>query len=1324
MSRLRRGSLALTSALALVTATLAVQPPATAQALPPAPQAQPYQPLTLKGVGKGPHTVTLITGDKVTLTDTGGGRYAIGQDGGPRSDGRFPSLFVRSGPDGVYVLPDDAFPAIQSGTLDRELFNVKYLAENGYTDAETERLPVIVQYPEGFAAAKGSADAIPASVPTATLESINAAALDVAKGEAGAFWAALHAEPDAKGRAGLRGGVGKVWLDRKVTADLSESVPQVGAPEAWKGGHDGTGVTVAVLDTGVDAAHPDLAGKIAEARSFVPDESAQDGHGHGTHVASTVAGSGAASGGANKGVAPGARLLVGKVLDNSGSGTESGIVDAMEWATASGAKVVSLSLGANATDGTDPMSQAVNDLTAATGALFVIAAGNVGTPESVSTPGTADAALTVAAVDKADQQAWFSSQGPRVGDAALKPDITAPGVDIAAARASGTAMGSPVDDHYTKASGTSMATPHVAGAAAIVAQAHPDWTPQQLKAALMSTVKDVGGTVYQRGAGRLDVARAASQTVFAATPNLDFGLLDESGKPLTRELAYTNLGDQPVTLTLTAALGETRLSTADATLTVPAKGTAATTVTLVTQGLELGTYSGAVTAQADGVRLTTPAGAVREAPTYQLTIRTLGRDGKPRTPFAQDVVDLEGRKGHLSPHLIVDEGVVVTRVPAGTVSVLQVMEWIDADSRSNRVWLFDPELTITGDTEITMDARKASQVRFSTPRPAEPLNNAFTSFYQRTNAKGEVFAGSVLQTVPIGSWGKLWVLPTKKVTKGAFRFATQWTLGQSEIAMSVRGRGKMELNPAANLHWQGEVNHHPDWTPFTGTKDLLLTDVGQGTPEELAGRDLRGRLVLMAAEGTVDFLGNPTCGVQIERIGAVRDAGAAGLVIYPTQDSGCPIPLPIWQKPFTGDPKPLGIANAYVSTKEGLALREQAGRGPLTIRVTGTPHSPYTYALSPYEEGRIPSSMHYTVRERDVARVDLDIRAPKPGGYWEWTLAYKQDDAQRWSVSPSDSDVAGIAPQVRTEYVWPTDPSVVHIRGMAPDPKGTNGVHSRYLTEVYKRPGRIGQVWFAPGTPGAATVSDAAAALPDPKAGVLKEQGLGINCAICVQGDKLWADFSEVSGVADSRVDSDDYWSTGQMFTPVYETHLYRDGKEIPRQGVEPLAGNAPRFTLPASAGVYRLTAKSATNDVEWTFTGPPAKDAVQPGAACTSWFVEGYGEHCRPTPAVFVSYALGGDPGNAVAAGRKHTFQVEAYHSRSTARMPKIAGLKLWASTDDGATWQPVTLKRGSGGLYTASVKYSALRATTGAVSLRAEAWDEAGNRVKQTSTRIFPLR
>src|SRR5690606_18009336 len=218
--------------------------------------------------------------------------------------------------------------------------------------------------------------------------------------------------------------VERIWLDRVAHVVLDDSVPLIGAPQAWNAGLDGSGVRVAVLDTGIDADHPDVAGRIVAARSFV-DGDVVDGHGHGTHVATTIAGTGAASGGTYTGVAPGADLVVGRVCGNDGSCPDSAVIAGMEWAVREqGADVVNLSLGGCCTDGTDPLSQAVNRLSAETGALFVIAAGNDG-PESstVGSPGTADAALTVAAVTKTGQVAGFSSRGPRVGDSGFKPEI-------------------------------------------------------------------------------------------------------------------------------------------------------------------------------------------------------------------------------------------------------------------------------------------------------------------------------------------------------------------------------------------------------------------------------------------------------------------------------------------------------------------------------------------------------------------------------------------------------------------------------------------------------------------------------------------------------------------------------------------------------------------------------------------------------------------------------------------------------------------------------------------------------------------------------------
>ena len=137
----------------------------------------------------------------------------------------------------------------------------------------------------------------------------------------------------------------------------------------------------------------------------------------------------------------------------------------------------------------------------------------------MSAPGVANSALTVGAVDSNDQLADFSSTGPRFGDYALKPDISAPGVDILAAKAGGTAA----TGYYVSESGTSMATPHVAGAAAILAQEHPDWDGQRIKDELMSSSNALPDyTDYQVGNGRVDIANAITDPI-TATGSTYFG---------------------------------------------------------------------------------------------------------------------------------------------------------------------------------------------------------------------------------------------------------------------------------------------------------------------------------------------------------------------------------------------------------------------------------------------------------------------------------------------------------------------------------------------------------------------------------------------------------------------------------------------------------------------------------------------------------------------------------------------------------------------------------------------------------------------------------
>ena len=327
--------------------------------------------------------------------------------------------------------------------------------------------------------------------------------------------------------------VSHIWLDRKFDACLDQSVRIIKDPLEWASLEssfgrmiDGSGVKIAILDTGIDANHPDFyflngTSKIIGATSFT-GEPITDGYGHGTHCASIAAGTGAASASQYVGVAPGAALLNVKVLDNTGEGLESWIISGIQWAVDNKANILSMSFGSSdGGSGSDPLSTTVNWATNQ-GAVCVVAAGNSGSEMyTIGSPGVADLAITVGASTKTDIIAGFSSRGP-TSDYRIKPDVVAPGVDIVAARASGTSMGTPVSQYYTKASGTSMATPHVAGAVALLLDAHPSWNPKRVEMTLGNYAQDIGGSVLDQGTGRIDVCKAANASA-VGNSSITFG---------------------------------------------------------------------------------------------------------------------------------------------------------------------------------------------------------------------------------------------------------------------------------------------------------------------------------------------------------------------------------------------------------------------------------------------------------------------------------------------------------------------------------------------------------------------------------------------------------------------------------------------------------------------------------------------------------------------------------------------------------------------------------------------------------------------------------
>ncbi|MGC4938781.1 S8 family serine peptidase [Kribbella sp. DT2] len=688
----------------LVTAGLAAGlltvPPGTAAALPPSAAPVPGT------------TVTLITGDRVEVTPDATPKVT------PAPERRSMRFRITDDRGRVRVIPLDAVGPLTAGKLDPRLFDVTGLIEAGYDDARRPELPLIVQG-AGSAAAR-----LAGTSGRRELASIGAFSVRESKRDAVAFWKSLQ----AGGK--LRAGVGKVWLNGVRKPTLDKSVPQIGAPAAWADGLTGRGVTVAVVDSGIDAQHPDLAGRVAATKNFV-DAPTGDQVGHGTHVASTITGTGAASGGAYRGVAPDVRLIDAKVCGLDGC-PEDAILAGLEWAAVEQrAGVVNVSLGGPDAPGDDLLEQAVNTLSTQHGTLFVVAAGNAGQggPGTIDSPGSAASALTVGAVDKQDRLADFSSRGATYGDALTKPDVTAPGVDIVAAKAAGTEAGLPVGDQYVSLSGTSMATPHVAGAAAILRQQHPDWTGAQVKAALMASAKPAAGVgAFGQGAGRVDVARAIDQQVVSTPTSLSFGLASwphEDDPVQTRTVTYRNSGSTPVSLDLDLRVTDLPaglFTVSPASLVVPAGGSADATVTADTRPatVPIGQFSGQVVASGAGTTVSVPLGVEKETEKYGVDVTTIARDGKApaeHVTFFDRVGDC-GTDPACGDFLYgAGTGTGSVRLPPGEYTVAD----FSTVTGSDWTLLMHPALRLGKDTALTLDARQAKPLEMSVPKATARL---------------------------------------------------------------------------------------------------------------------------------------------------------------------------------------------------------------------------------------------------------------------------------------------------------------------------------------------------------------------------------------------------------------------------------------------------------------------------------------------------------------------------------------------------------------------------------------------------------------------------
>ncbi|MFX0182593.1 MAG: S8 family serine peptidase, partial [Candidatus Hodarchaeota archaeon] len=295
----------------------------------------------------------------------------------------------------------------------------------------------------------------------------------------------------------------------------------IGARYLQSLGINGTGVTIAILDTGIDKTHPDLDDidnddstddpKIILEASFVDfdddglnDTNPMDDDFHGTHVAGIAAGNGYL-----KGVAPGANIMNGKVIDKTIGGYTSWIVKGIDWAVFNGADIISMSLGGFPGDISPLFEEAINTAWGS-GTIVIASAGNSGPePSSISSPGLETRTITVGASNIYNDVTFFSSRGPSI-NGIIDPDIVAPGRGILSLEPGG---------HYASASGTSMSAPAVAGVAALLLSKVPSANPDEIRSAILSSAVDIGRHVFTQGAGLINATAALdhlqNQAVYA-----------------------------------------------------------------------------------------------------------------------------------------------------------------------------------------------------------------------------------------------------------------------------------------------------------------------------------------------------------------------------------------------------------------------------------------------------------------------------------------------------------------------------------------------------------------------------------------------------------------------------------------------------------------------------------------------------------------------------------------------------------------------------------------------------------------------------------------
>jgi hypothetical protein len=655
--------------------------------------------------------------------------------------------------------------------------------------------------------------------------------------------------------------------------------------------------------------------------------------------------------------------------------------------------------------------------------------------------------------------------------------------------------------------------------------------------------------------------------------------------------------------------------------------------------------------------------------------------------------------------------------------------WADRPGEAdNEAFLADPEVDLSRDTSITLDANAARSLDVGTASPTEDLTTTLTDW--------RIPAGS---TTPYGVvTGELpyqvhpWATPTAPVAVGRFLFEHNHLLGTPVITAEVPAHGRL---PALTLH--PRYQHYSAFIPkLDGQLNLPVVDVGTGSAAQFARVDVRGKVALIdiGDQTLAPLFGTDFASAQLQN---AADAGAAAVFAY--GNAGMPV-LGSVPMPHSAYPLP----TVALPAADGAALHERLASAPATLRIDSQPSIPDVYSLSYLEQGSIPAAPPLRVNDRALATVRESVHSDRPVSVSEsWAprrpAVFQPDDFAASYAALSLDDTPG--PARRTEHIgpvssaaWGRSVTMHDLDAMLRIDEGhttSSLLGSTFNWDVFDRPTDREEDWGeAPTVPGqwapATSVTEQTPANGRPE------------CAAC-RFSGLLPD-ADMLPLLTTSVDAADHYgeltsySNGQPIIPgssgVDEWHLYSGGAELPQQSLVGVPGLFPYYAMPPGLADYRLTEHfidgyprggyGTRADTTWTFhsqspTGKQIPSSYDGLNICVST--------CGAVPLLFLRYNLGLSADNRLSAPGQHAVTITAYSPPSTVAMPRAAGMTVQASFDGGVHWSRMSAVPLGGGSYRVVLVHPPLSATTGTVSLKATAWDAAGNRVEQVLRDAYGL-